>query len=141
MKAAVAAACLAGLSACTSAPPAPRASLYERLGGLPAMSAVVDDAVGNIAADPRINRRFASTQASHLQQNLLDLFCERAGGPCVYKGRDMASAHEGMFIRDDEFDALVEDIARSLDKNKVPARDKSELLTKLTQMRGAIVGH
>jgi len=105
------------------------------------MSAVVDDAVVNIAADPRINRRFANAEASHLRKNLLDLFCERAGGPCVYKGRDMASAHEGMFIRDDEFDALLEDIALSLDKFKVQPRDKSELLTKLAQMRGAIVGH
>jgi len=140
MKTAIAAAFAALLmGACAS--PGPTASLYERLGGPAAVTAVVDDAVANIASDPRINRRFTSAGAVHLQKNLIDLFCERSGGPCVYTGRDMSSAHEGMFIRDDEFDALIEDVVRSLDKFKVSARDKSELLAKLAQMRGAVVGH
>ena len=124
---------------CTTVPP-PQATLYERIGGRAALTAVVDDAIVIVSADPRINRRFANAGPG-LTKNLVDLLCVRAGGPCKYTGLDMATAHEGMFIRDDEFDALVEDIAKSLDKFKVPAREKAEVLVILRQMRNAIVGH
>jgi hemoglobin len=126
---------------CATAPtPPPQATLYERLGGRAALTAVVDDAIVNVSADPRISQRFANAGPG-LTSNLVDLLCLRAGGPCTYRGLDMSAAHEGMFIRDDEFDALVEDIAKSLDKFKVPPREKAESLAILRQMRNAIVGH
>jgi hemoglobin len=117
------------------------ASLYDRLGGKPAITAVVDDFVGNVAGDARINRRFAATDIPHLKAMLVDQICAGTGGPCKYTGRDMATAHEGMNIRSEEFDALVEDLVKSLDKFKVPAREKGELLGVLGPMKGAIVGH
>jgi len=132
---------LTGCSVTAPAQPARDQSLYEQLGGKAGITAIVDDAIGNIAADPRINQRFRATGANHLKTNLIDLLCQRAGGPCVYRGRNMADAHDGMHIRDDEFDALVDDIAKSLDKLKVPAAERSEALTILNQMKGAVVGH
>jgi len=129
------------LGACATPAPEPPHSLYQRIGGRAAIVAIVDDAIVTIAADPRINRRFGSANAQHLKNNLVDLLCQRAGGPCVYAGRNMADAHDGMQIRDDEFDALVEDIARSLDKHQVPAAEQDEAMRMLRQMRGAIVGH
>jgi len=117
------------------------ASLFQRIGGMNAVTAVVDDALARIAGDKRINGRFVGSHHANLNRNLSDLFCERTGGPCVYRGRDMASAHEGMNLRDDEFDAMVEDIAMSLDKFKVPVPEKAELLQMLGQTRNAIVGH
>jgi len=132
-------ACL--LAGCAPSPPAPGPSLYERLGGRTAITALLDDAVNNIATDPRVNRRFGNANPEHLIGNLVDLLCERAGGPFVYKGRNMADAHEGMMIRDDEFDALMDDIAKSFDKFKVPAAERRESLAILGQMRGAVVGH
>lgn len=128
------------LAGCTTSPPPPQPSLYERLGGRAALTAVVDDAIVNVSADPRISRRFVNAGPG-LTKNLVDLICVRTGGPCTYTGGDMATAHEGMFIRDDEFDALVEDMVKSLDKFKVPAREKGEALAILRQMRNAIVGH
>ena len=128
------------ISGCATAPPAQAPTLYERLGGRAAITAVVDDAIANVTADPRIKQRFANAGPG-LTKNLVDLVCLRTGGPCKYSGLDMAAAHEGMFIRDDEFDALVEDMAKSLDKFKVPAREKGEALAILRQMRNAIVGH
>lgn len=135
---------LGALAGCTTPPPAQPVSgpsLYQRLGGRAGITAVVDDAIGNIARDPRINQRFGSADANHLKSNLIDLLCLRAGGPCVYAGRNMADAHDAMQIRDDEFNALVEDIAKSFDKFKVPAADRAESLQILNQMRSAIVGH
>ena len=136
----IAAVSIAGCAAAPTTPPATQPTLYERLGGRAAITAVVDDAIVNVMADPRIRQRFASAGPG-LSKNLVDLVCLRTGGPCRYTGADMSAAHEGMFIRDDEFDALVEDMARSLDKFKVPAREKAEALALLLQMRNSIVGH
>jgi hemoglobin len=134
---------LLAVAGCAMEPvkPAPEQTLYQRLGGRDAIVAVVDDAVGNIAADTRINRRFGNADIVKLKKNLADQVCAGTGGPCTYTGRNMADAHEGMNIRDDEFDALVEDLVKSLDKFKVPAREKSELLAILGRMRNAVVGH
>jgi len=128
------------ITSCATSQPEQGATLYERLGGRAAITAVVDEAIVNVSADPRINQRFANLGPG-LAQNLADLICLRTGGPCKYTGADMSTAHEGMFIRDDEFDALVEDMAKSLDMVKVPAREKGEVLVIFRQMRNAIVGH
>ena len=131
------------LAACANrtAPPAADATLYQRLGGQPAISAVVEDAIANVAADSRINQRFASTDLARLKSGLVEFLCDRSGGPCRYRGRNMADAHEGMRIRDDEFDALVDDLVRALDQHRVPAREKDELLALLGRMRNAITDH
>ena len=124
-----------------TAQPAADTTLYQRLGGQPAISAVVDDAIANVAADSRISQRFASTDLARLKSGLVEFLCDRSGGPCRYRGRNMADAHEGMKIRADEFDALVEDLVKSLDKYNVPAREKGELLTMLGRMKNAIIEH
>src|SRR5262245_63540215 len=70
---------------------APKRTLYERLGGRPAITAVVDDFVGNVARDRRINRFFANANAPRLKRLLVQQICQASGGPCVYTGRDMKS--------------------------------------------------
>jgi len=115
-------------------------SLYERLGGKPAITAVVDDFVGNVAGDTRINKRFANADIPRLKSRLVDQVCEATGGPCKYTGANMRDAHKGMNITDAEFNALVEDLVKSLDKFKVPAKEKNELLGALGGMKGDIVG-
>jgi len=115
-------------------------SLYERLGGKPAITAVVDDFVGNVANDTRINKRFANADIPRLKARLVDQVCEATGGPCKYTGASMRDAHTGMNITDAEFNALVEDLVKSLDKFKVPAKEKNELLGALGGMKGDIVG-
>ncbi len=114
--------------------------LYERLGGLPAIQAVIDDFVANVAADARINKQFAQTDIPRLKKNLVDQVCQATGGPCKYTGLDMKTAHKGMKITDGDFNALVEDLVKSLDKFKVPAKEKNELLTALASMKPDIVG-
>ncbi len=114
-------------------------SLYDRLGGKPAITAVVDDFVGNVAADTRINRRFANANIPRLKAMLVDQICEASGGPCKYTGASMKDAHRGMRITDPEFTALVEDLVKSLDKFKVGAQEKNDLLGALGGMKGDIV--
>ena len=113
--------------------------LYDRLGGKPAITAVVDDFVGNVAADSRINKRFANTNIPRFKSMLVDQICEATGGSCKYTGQSMKVTHAGMKITEAEFGALVEDLVKSLDKLKVPAQEKTDLLTALGSMKGDIV--
>ena len=126
-------------TAAAAAPVTPP-SLYDRLGGKDAITAVVDDFVGNVAADKRINARFAKTNIPHLKQMLVEQICSATGGPCTYTGKSMKDAHKGMKITDADFTALVEDLTKSLDKHNVAAADKTELLTALGGLKGDIVG-
>lgn len=130
------------LSACQNMGmmPMQQKSLYDRLGGKDAIVAVVDDFVGNVAADNRINRYFAKTDIPRLKRNLVDQICAATGGPCTYTGRDMKTAHAGMGVTNADFDALVGDLVKSLDKFKVGAQEKNELLSALGGMKGDIVG-
>ena len=121
------------------APPPAKKALFERLGGKPAVEAVVDDFLGRVAKDERINAGFAVGHVPRLRQRLVELVCAGTGGPCVYSGRDMKSAHAGMRITNAQFDALVGHLVATLDKFKVPAQEKGELLAILGPMRGVIV--
>jgi hemoglobin len=119
-------------------------SLYERLGGKQAITAVVDELVGRVAADRRINQFFAATASNparlaSFKTKLVDQICEAAGGPCKYTGKDMKSAHRGMGISAADFNALVEDLVGALDTFKVAAADKNQLLGVLGPMQGQIV--
>jgi len=114
-------------------------SLYDRLGGKDAISAVVDEFVANVAADTRINAMFANADIKGLKTKLVDQVCEASGGPCKYTGKTMKDAHAGMNIKDADFDAVVEDLVKALDKFKVPEKEKGELLGALGGMKADIV--
>ncbi len=125
-----------GLSACASSEP----SLYQRLGGTPGIAAVMDDFVDNVRADPAINKRFAGSDIPHTKQMLTELVCQSSGGPCKYTGRSMKEIHRGMDIREDEFNAMVGDMNKTLDKFRLPAHERTEVLNLLASLKGDVVG-
>lgn len=135
---AVAAAVLLGSIGNASAQEMKR-SLYDRLGGYAAISAVVDDFVGNVAADKRINAFFAKADIGRLKARLVEQLCQASGGPCMYTGSDMKTAHAGMGVRNRHFDALVGDLVKSLNKFKVPKAEQKEIASVLLPMRKDIV--
>ena len=115
------------------------ASLYERLGGIDAIRAVVDSFVARCAGDDRINRKFERSDIPRLTKMLRDQVCEATGGPCTYTGRAMRETHDGMGVTSGEFDALVEDLVATLDEFEVPKAELEELLGLLGPMRDEIV--
>jgi hemoglobin len=114
-------------------------SLYERLGGLDAITAVVDAFVARCAGDGRINAKFARSDVPRLKKMLVDQVCEAAGGPWTYTGRTMKETHDGMGVTAGEFDALVDDLIATLDEFGVPKAEQDELLGLLGPMRDEIV--
>ena len=117
-------------------------SLYERVGGYNALAAVVDDFIGRLVADKQFERFFAGhsiDSKKRIRQHILDQFCAATGGPCVYTGRDMKATHGGLGITDAQWDAAAKHLADSLDKFKVPEKEKGEILAFVTTLKKDIV--
>ena len=124
----------------TSGSGAGSGTLFTSLGGEPAIKAVVKDFVEQeVAPDPRINAFFKNADIPGLEQKLYEQICAAAGGGCTYSGKDMKTAHAGMNIKEADFNALVEDLVKSLDKFHVKDADKQALLGVLGPMKSDIV--
>jgi hemoglobin len=113
--------------------------LYERLGGIESITAVVEDFRDRVAKDDRINQKFARTDLGRLTRMLIDQVCQAAGGPCSYTGRSMKEAHAGMGVTNGEFDALVGDLVSTLNQFKVGKTEQGELLGLLGPLKPDIV--
>ena len=137
--AAIALASAIALSTNVTAATKAKKTLYERLGGAAALTAVVDDFVANVAADQKINHFFAKTDIPTFKKNLTDQLCAATGGGCTYAGKDMKTAHAGLGISNADWDALVGDLGKSLNKFKVKKADQKALVALLAPMRGDIV--
>ena len=114
-------------------------SLYDRLGGKSAITSVVDTFVARVAADARINKKFARSNIPRVKAMIVEQVCAQTGGPCTYTGRSMKEAHTAMGVTDGEFNALVEDLVAALNHFTVPKREQDELLAALGTMKGDIV--
>lgn len=117
-------------------------SLYKRLGGYDAIAAVTDDFIGRLVADPGINKFFVhhSTDAlNRTRQLAVDMICWASGGPCLYIGRDMKTAHAGLGITEADWNTSVTLFVATLDKFKVPEQEKSELLAIVGGLKAQVV--
>ncbi|MEP6714187.1 MAG: group 1 truncated hemoglobin [Terriglobia bacterium] len=121
-------------------------SLYDRLGGKPAVQAVAGGLVDSILLDNRVNGWFAHAasspaNATAYKEKLAEFICQNTGGPCKYPGQDMVTAHKGRGVTSEAFDAVVQDLVAVLEKFKVPEREKNELLGILGPLKTSIVQH
>jgi hemoglobin len=125
-----------------SAPAHDAPSLYKRLGGYDALAAVTDDFIGRLAADPQLQRFFAGHSTASLKkirQLVVEQLCEATGGPCVYTGRDTKTAHAGLGVSEKDWEASVKHLVATLDKLKVPPKEKDEVLAAVSAMKKDIV--
>jgi hemoglobin len=126
--------------AAADAPKTP--SLYTRLGGYDAIAAVTDDFIGRLAADKQLSRfvvGHSQDSLMKLRQHVVEFLCNATGGPCVYMGRDMKTAHKGMGITESDWDASVKALTATLDKFKVPEKEKGEVLAAVGPLKAQIV--
>ena len=118
-------------------------TLYQRLGGYDAIAAVTDDFVGRLAGDVQLKRFFGGVSVDSqkkLRQHIVDFLCSATGGPCIYTGRDMKTAHTGLGITEADWNASVTHLIATLDKFKVPEKEKGEVLGAISGLKGDIVG-
>lgn len=124
-----------------AARPAPASgTLYRELGGIEAITKVVDVFLAKVDNDLRINLFFENTDHKDLRNLVIEQLCEATGGPCKYSGRTMEEAHSGLNLTDADFAAFVEDLVATLDELKVPKASQDKLLALLAPMKPQIVG-
>jgi hemoglobin len=119
------------------------ASLYKRLGGYDAIAAVTDDFLGRLASGPQLGRFFTGHSTDSIKRirgEVVDFLCVATGGPCTYSGRDMKTSHTGLKITEEDWDIAVKDLVATLDKFKVPAKEKNDVLSAVASLKGDIVG-
>jgi hemoglobin len=120
-------------------------SLYDRLGGVYAIAAVVDDFLDRVVADATLNANPAIDAARKrvptpgLKYRVTELVCMVTGGPCKYSGRSMKDSHAHLGIGEKEWQALVADFKASLDKFKVPDKEQKELFAIVESTKADIV--
>jgi len=117
-------------------------TLYQRLGGYDAIAAVTDDFLVRLATDSTLGRLFAghgTAGQQRIRQLVVDQLCAAAGGPCIYTGRDMKTTHAGLGISEANWDRAVQLLVATLDKFKLPAPEKNELLAAISGMKKDIV--
>ncbi|HWW62572.1 MAG TPA: group 1 truncated hemoglobin [Thermoanaerobaculia bacterium] len=121
---------------------AEKKSLYQRLGGYDAIAAVTDDFLGRLATDKEFGRFFGGVSEDSLKklrQHVVNQLCNATGGPCYYTGRDMRTTHKGLGITEHDWDVAVKHLVATLDKYKVPAPEKSEVLGAVGSLKKDIV--
>lgn len=128
--------------------PLPQKSLYERLGGVTGIEAVVNEFIARGSVNPKVNfsrqgmpRTWSATpeNVALLKAHLVQFMASVTGGSEIYEGKDMVTAHAGMKITNAEFDALAGDLKASLDQLQVPSPESDELLSLIESTRSAVV--
>lgn len=114
-------------------------SIYQGLGKTEGITKIVNDFVPLILADSRISAFFSKMKKDEFSALLVAQFCELAGGPCQYKGKDMYEAHQGMSISNAHFNALAEDLQIAMEMNQVSSSVANKLVAKLAPMQRPIV--
>ncbi len=117
-------------------------SLYKRLGGYDALAAVTDEFIGRLATDKTLQKFFvghSKNSVGRIRQLVVDQLCAATGGPCIYIGRDMKSSHQGMGITEADWKIAVNHLTATLDKFKVPEREKNEVLAVVSTLKADIV--
>jgi len=114
-------------------------SLYVRLGGKPVITQVVEQTIGSVARNPKVNQSFDKVNLKRLNEKLVEQICSLTDGGCTYTGDDMKRVHQGLKISEREFNALVEALRKALDAQGVGEREKNELLSILAPMKRLVV--
>ncbi|HMF27918.1 MAG TPA: group 1 truncated hemoglobin [Candidatus Cybelea sp.] len=117
-------------------------SLYKQLGGYDAIAAVSADFIKRLASNPKLSRFFVGLNDEHkalVQQRVVEFICFKTGGPCIYTGRDMKTAHAGLRITEDDWNAAIADFKATEAQFNIPPDLRAQLEAFLTQLKPDIV--
>ena len=117
-------------------------TLYERLGGYDAISAVADDLLPRLENDTQLGRFWANRGDDGIareKQLLVDYLCASAGGPMLYTGRDMLTSHKGMNITESDWQVLIDHLKATLSELQVPQQEQDDVLGFINSTKADIV--
>ncbi len=109
-------------------------SIYDQIGGAPAVAATVEEFYRRVLADPLLIPFFKTTKLAWLKQSQVRFFTTALGGPALYKGRDMKAAHEKLAIEERHFGRVAQHLSDTLKALKVPP----PLVAQIMQTAGSL---
>ncbi len=121
------------------------ATLYERLGGVYPIAAVVDDFIDRVMDDPRLNANPKIDEAHHrvsragFKYLVTEMVCWATGGPQTYTGRTMKDSHQHLDITEAEWGYFLDDFHACMDRFTMPDAERAELLAIVVSTKGDIV--
>jgi len=117
-------------------------TLYERLGGYDAISAVTNDLLKRLQADPLLERFWLHRGEDGIAretQLVVDFLCNAAGGPMYYTGRDMKLSHKGMRITEADWQAFIGHLEATLDAFRLPDSERRDVVAFVQSTKADIV--
>ena len=114
-------------------------SMYEAIGGRPALVAAVDDFYGRLLADPTLGPFFPGGVGARHRAYVVTVLGEALGGPERYRGPDIAGAHRGLGISDAHFDRAAGHLGATLDELGVPSHLADGIIMIVAGLRPAVV--
>ncbi len=115
-------------------------TLYDRLGRRDGITRITRELIKNHLANPLVSRRYAQIDdMDRVERNVIDFFCAGAGGPEIYRGKDMLATHRGMNVNEQEFVAVIDDAMAALETCDVDLPTRNEVLAILWSMKGEVV--
>jgi len=114
-------------------------SLYEKMGGKPALDNIIDNLINIIGQDDVVFAHFAQSNVTRFKDQLTVFLCHLADGPCQYKGDSMEDIHQGMYINKNEFNHFVELFIEAMDAADISYPIQNLLLARLAPLRKTII--
>lgn len=120
-------------------------SLFERLGGTPGITKIVEGVINEHMNNDAIKHIFLPykdepEKLAVILGHTVDFFSAGSGGPVEYKGRDMVTTHKGMNISSEHYMCVIDDILKVLGDNNIDEKSKNEVLAILWSLKGMIMG-
>lgn len=119
-----------------------KTTLYERLGGYDAISAVANNLLPRLQADAQLGRFWQHRGEDGIErekQLLIDFLCASAGGPLYYTGRDMKTTHKGMKISESDWSAFLGHLNATLDAFQLPQAERDDVVAFIQSTKPDIV--
>jgi hemoglobin len=122
-----------------------KTTLYDRLGGVYSIAAVVDDFIDRVMHNPILNANPAVDEAHHrvsaagFKYYVTEMVCWATGGPQKYTGRAMKDSHDHLKITESEWASFCNDFNDTMAKFSVPEAERQELFAIVQSTKGDIV--
>ena len=117
-------------------------TLYARLGGYDAISAVANDLLPRLMSDSQLGRFWKNRGEDGInreKQLLIDYLCSNAGGPLLYTGRDNKTSHKGMGISESDWEQFIGHLNATLDNFQLPQQERSDVIAFIESTKADIV--
>lgn len=119
-----------------------RPSLYERLGAYDGIAAYIALVFPRVAQHPELMHMFRGHGKDSQQrqfQLVVELVCQKTGGPCAYIGRPMTPVHDGLGITDANWATFMKIIAYGMEEKRYPLDVRAEFLQVWREFRDGVV--